>query len=62
MIRRVVQAIFTLLNVKNPLHCNCIFKRKCSLILRLTQNLGKPHCNCANYSYRVTGIAPPISF
>ncbi len=55
----VVCACFSTLNVKNPVHCNCIFKRKCSIILKITKNLGKPHCNCENYSFRRTGISPP---
>jgi len=29
----IICTYFSTINVKNPLHCNCIFKRKCSIIL-----------------------------
>ncbi len=42
-----------------PCHCNCYFRARTLLLLKLVRTLPKCNCNCRFFSFRRTGTHPP---
>ena len=51
--------LFCLQNVR-PCHCNCYFRLRTLLLLKLIRRIPKCNCNCRFFSFRRTGTHPPI--
>jgi len=47
----------------HPCHCNCFFRKRTLLLLKLVRHLAKCNCKCRFFSFRRTGTHPPrLSF
>lgn len=51
---------YALINNK-PCHCNCFFKRKTALAVRLFRYIPRCPFYCTFFAFRRTGVHPPIS-
>jgi len=59
----VVQTTATCLQNTRPCHCNCYFRARTLLLLKLVRQLPKCNCKCRFFSFRRTGTHPPkLSF
>ncbi len=46
--------------VKKPCHCNCYFRARALLLLKLVRFISKCNCKCRFFSFRRSGIHPPL--
>jgi hypothetical protein len=44
---------------KKPCHCNCYFRARTKLLLKLFKRIPKCNCKCRFFSFRRTGTHPP---
>lgn len=49
---------FVCFSTDKPCHCNCYFRRRTFLALR--RKTPSCNCNCRFYSFRRTGVHPPL--
>jgi hypothetical protein len=44
---------------QKPCHCNCYFRARTKLLLKLVRRIPKCNCKCRFFSFRRTGTHPP---
>jgi len=45
---------------QKPCHCNCYFRARAKLLLKLVKRIPKCNCKCRFFSFRRTGTHPPL--
>ncbi len=45
---------------QKPCHCNCYFRTRTLLLLKLVRHISKCNCKCRFFSFRRSGTHPPV--
>ncbi len=45
---------------QKPCHCNCYFRTRALLLLKIVRYISKCNCKCRFFSFRRSGTHPPI--